>query len=271
MTAIAEQLGINIDFYFAFICWALIFTRIFIMLQLNPFLGGKVTPARVRMTTAIALSLFLYPFIVPQLEGQLPTDKGVIIALFAKEVFFGFTISLITIMVFYALEAAGRIVDHQRGGGNAELFNPQLGQVSLFGLFNFWLALFVFIGIGGHILFLKAFLESFQIVPILSLPDLAPGLSPFLEFVIRFSGQVISIAMQIAAPVVIAAFLVDMVLGIANKMAPQINVFELGHGIRGYVANIVLYISIFFMVHQMEVVMSGMVQAVTAISKIFGR
>ena len=202
-------------------------------------------------------------------SNQIPADKAVIFALFAKEIFFGFTISLITILVFFALEAAGRIVDQQRGGGNAELFNPQLGQVSLFGLFNFWLALFVFIGIGGHTLFLKAFMESFEIVPILNLPNLAPGLSPFLEFIIRLSGEVLTIAMQIAAPVVIAAFLVDMVLGLANKMAPQINVFELGHGIRGYVTNLVLYIALLVMVHQMEFVMNAMIESVTKISRIF--
>ncbi len=269
MSSIAEQLGIHIDLYFTLICWGLIFTRVFVMLQLNPFLGGKAVPGRARLATAIALSLFLYPFIVPQLEGQVPTDKSIIFALFMKEIFFGFTISLMTVLVFFALEAAGRIVDQQRGGGNAELFNPQLGQVSLFGLFNFWLAIFIFIGIGGHTLFLKAFMGSFQIVPILSVPTLAPGFSPFIEFVVRLSGNVLMIAMQIAAPVVIAAFLVDMVLGLANKMAPQINVFELGHGIRGFVANLVLYISLLVIVHQMEFVMNAMVEGVTAISHLF--
>lgn len=269
MTAFAESLGIRIDLYFSLICWGLIFTRIFVMLLLTPFLGSRAVPARARMATAIAFSLFLYPLLVPQLSGSVPDNKGVIIALFFKEIFFGFTISLVTVMVFFALEAAGRVVDHQRGGGNAELFVPQLGQVSLFGLFNFWLAIAFFLGIGGHRLFLKAFFLSFQTVPILALPDLAPGFSPFLEFVVKLSGNVLIIAMQIAAPVVIASFLVDTVLGIANKMAPQINVFELGFAIRGYAAPLILYISILTIVSQMDKVMKGMVDSVYKLSTLF--
>ncbi len=269
MSSFAESLGIKIDLYFALICWALIFTRIFVMLLFTPFLGSRAVPGRARMATALAFSLFLYPFLVPPLEGMVPDNKGVIIALFFKEIFFGFAISLVTVMVFFALEAAGRVVDHQRGGGNAELFVPQLGQVSMFGLFNFWLAIAFFLSIGGHRLFLKAFFLSYQTVPLLELPQLAPGFSPFLDFVVRLSGDVLVIAMQIAAPVVIAAFLIDMVLGIANKMAPQINVFELGFAIRGYAAPLILYIAIFVLVSQMDKVMKGMVDSIGQLSKLF--
>lgn len=269
MTAFAESLGIKIDLYFALICWGLIFTRIFVMLLFTPFLGSRAVPARARMATAIAFSLFLYPLLVPPLEGMVPDNKGIIIALFFKEIFFGFAISLVTVMVFFALEAAGRVVDHQRGGGNAELFVPQLGQVSMFGLFNFWLAIAFFLSIGGHRLFLKAFFLSYQTVPLLELPQMAPGFSPFLDFVVRLSGDVLVIAMQIAAPVVIAAFLIDMVLGIANKMAPQINVFELGFAIRGYAAPLIIYIAIYVLVSQMDKVMKGMVDSIGQLSKLF--
>ncbi len=270
MTAIAEALGIHIDFYYSFICWGLIFTRVFVMLLFNPFLGSRVVPGRIRLAMSIILALFLYPLVVPASEGSLPADKGLIFALYFKEIFFGFTISLVTVMVFFAIEGAGKVVDNQRGGGNAELFLPQLGQVSIFGLYNFWLAIAFFISVGGHRLFLKAFALSFQTVPILSLPHFEPGLSAFLETMIKLSGDVLLIAMQLSAPVLIACFLVDMVLGIANKMAPQINVFELGHAIRGYAAPLILYISLLAIVTQMGSVMNQMVQSVYTLSQLFG-
>lgn len=271
MTGIAEKLGINIDFFVMFISWGLIFTRIFTMLILNPFMGGKTIPGRARMAVAIVLSLFIYPLIVPAIQSDFPTNKGIIFALFFKEVFFGFTIGLVTVMVFYALEAAGRVVDHQRGGANAELFVPALGNVSIFGLFNFWLAVAFFLSVGGHRLFIKAFMSSFVTVPLYGFPTLEPGMSPFLELIVRMAGDVLVIAFQLAAPVLIAVFLIDIVLGIANKMAPQINVFELGFAIRGFSGPLMIYISLLILVTQMDVVMQGMIKHVYQINILFGR
>ncbi|MBI2339102.1 MAG: flagellar biosynthetic protein FliR [Deltaproteobacteria bacterium] len=271
MTQFAEQLGIRIDLYSALIIAGLIFTRLFVMFQLTPFLGGRAIPGRARIVLSLTLTLFLYPLLVPPLIDQLPENKGLIIALFFKEIFFGFSLGLVTTMVFYALEAAGRVVDHQRGGGNAEIFLPQLGQVSIFGLYNFWLAVAFFLAIGGHRLFLKAVFSSFETVPLLDFPALAPGFSPFLELIVRLSGDVLIIAMQLAAPVIIAVLLVDLVLGIANKMAPQINVFELGFAVKGYIAPVMLYVSVLILVTQMEKIMEGMVKSVYQLSAIFGR
>lgn len=271
MTQIAEQLGIRIDLYASLIIAGLIFTRLFVMFQLTPFLGGRAIPGRARLMLSLTLTLFLYPFIVPPLVESFPENKGILFALFFKEIFFGFTLGLVTMMVFYAIESAGRVIDHQRGGGNAELFLPQLGQVSIFGLYNFWIAIAFFLAIGGHREFLKAVLSSFQTVPLLTLPTLEPGFSPFLELIVRLSGDVLVIAMQLAAPVIIAVLLVDLVLGIANKMAPQINVFELGFAVKGYMAPVMLYVSLLILVTQMEAIMNGMVKSVYDLSKIFGR
>lgn len=271
MSAIAEALGIKIDFFSAFVCWALIFTRLVTILQLVPFLGTKAVPGRARIATALAFSVFLYPLLVPPLLSTFPDDNGLIMLLFLKEVLFGFAIGFVTVMVFYAIEAAGRIADLQGGGGNAQLFVPQLGQVSLFGLYNFWLAISFYLSVGGHRLFLKAVFLSFQTVPLLTLPHIQPGYSDFLDFLVHLSGHVLVIAAQLAAPVLIASLLVDTVLGIANKMAPQINVFELGFSIRGIARPLILYVSLLVIVGQMDTVMQEMNQSVVKLSNIFSR
>lgn len=252
MDKLAEQLGINIDFYSALICWGLIFTRVFTMLMLTPFLGGRGIPGRIRLLTAIILSSYVFYFLNHDLVNQIPDDKGLIIALFFKEVFVGLSIGLTAIMCFYAIEAGGRIVDNQRGSANAQIFLPALGQVSIFGLFQYWVGLAFFCAISGHVIFLGAFLESFVTLPVFSLPQIAPGISPFLTLVIRMSADVLILGMQLAAPVLIAIFLTDLVLGIANKMAPQIPVFEIGFMMKGYVGIAMVYVSIMVLVTQMS-------------------
>ena len=271
MSSILSALGIKTDLLFVFVCWGLIFVRILIMMLLTPFLGGKGVPAQARMTAAIVFSIFMYPLIVPPLKGLLPVNNGIILALFFKEAFFGLTIGLVTTMVFYALESAGRVVDQQRGEANAQLFVPQLGQVTIFGSFNYWMAVAFFLSIGGHRLFLKAFFESFKAVPLLGFPTLEPGFSPFLQFLVRLSGDVLVISIQLAAPVLITVLLIDIVLGIANKMAPQINVFELGFAVKGYAGPLMIYVSLYILISQMDFLMKGMVDSIIRLTALFAR
>ena len=155
-------------------------------------------------------------------------------------------------MLFYAIEAAGRMVDAQRGSSNAQIFLPALGQVSIFGLFQFWMGLSFFVAMDGHVLFLKSFLQSFETVSIYRLPVIEPGISPFLELIMRMSADVLILGTQLSAPVFIAIFLTDLVLGIASKMAPQIPVFEMGFMMKGYVGVIMVYLSIGIVVAQMD-------------------
>lgn len=271
MGLLEKQLGITIDLYSVLIVWGLVFTRTFVMMILTPFLAGRGVSGRIRLLLALTLSLYIYKIMGAGWGDQLPDDKGLIIALFFKEIFIGLAIGLTTIMCFYAIEAGGRIVDNQRGSANAQIFIPQLGQVSIFGLFQFWLGLSFFLTMSGHIPFLKAFVESFQHIPVLELPRVAPGVSPFLQLMIRMSADVLLWGMQLAAPVLIAIFLTDLVLGIANKMAPQIPVFELGFMLKGYVGIVMVYVSILVLVTQMQLFFDMMNDNVRKVILLFAR
>lgn len=253
MNNLVEQLGINIDLYDTLIGLGLIFTRVFVMLILTPFLGGRGVPGRIRLLTALVLSVFAFYFLSDSMQNQLPEDNSLIIALFFKEIFFGLTLGVTTIMCFYAIEAGGRIVDNQRGSANAQIFLPALGQVSIFGLFQFWVGLAFFCATSGHVVFLEAFFDSFIKVPVFVLPQFEPGITPFLKLIIRMSADVLILGMQLASPVLIAIFLTDMVLGIANKMAPQIPVFEMGFMLKGYIGVGMVYVSMMVLVAQIDV------------------
>lgn len=240
------------------------------MLMLTPFLGGRGVPGRIRLLTAIILATFVFYFINDDLVNKIPKDHGIIIALFFKEIFFGLAIGVTTIMCFYAIEAGGRIVDAQRGSANAQIFLPALGQVSIFGLFQFWVGIAMFCYVSGHVMFLRAFFESFISVPLFSMPVIEPGITPFLKLLIRMSADVLILGTQLAAPVLIAIFLTDLVLGIANKMAPQIPVFEIGFMLKGYVGVGMVYVAIVVMVAQMDVFFGVMNNNVRRIVLYFG-
>ncbi len=270
MDKLAEQFGVNLDFFAVFITWGLIFTRTFVMLTLTPFIGGKGIPGRIRFLTAAVLTSYVFYFLNYNLENQVPEDKGLIFALFFKEIFFGLTIGLTAIMCFYAIEAGGRIVDNQRGSANAQIFLPALGQVSIFGLFQYWLGVSLFCAISGHLVFLQGFMDSFRTVSVFTLPKIEPGLSPFLALIIRMSSDVLIMGMQLAAPVLITIFLTDLVLGIANKMAPQIPVFELGFILKGYVGVAMVFVSVHILVRQMGTFFNVMHNNLEYVVRYFG-
>lgn len=275
MSPLTELLGVDIEIFDVLICFGLILTRIVVIVLLTPFLGGKSVPGRTRMVIALVLSVFIYPVLAPGALEQIPEAKTILIALFFKELFFGFCIGLISIVIFFAIEAAGRIVDQQGGGGNAMLFVPQLGQASIYGVFYFWLAIAFFIAVDGHVLFLEAMYQSFQTVPLMELPRIeslinSDQTSRFFTLIIKLCADVLIIATKLASPVLVAVLLVDIVLGIANKMAPQINVFELGFSLRGYSRPLMVFVSIHILMLQLDGLSDSIVKYVYEMSYLFG-
>lgn len=260
------------EVYFALTCLALIFIRTLMMLMVIPFIGSRSVPARVKVMTAAALTGFLYPLLKPSFDiSQFSGWDAVLIGLFLKESLVGFTIGLMASLVFYGIQAAGLMIDNQRGVANAQVFVPQLGtQGSIFGLLQFQAAVALFIVIGGHRQFLEAFFEGFLILPIFHFPTFATTSGSFFDLFIHLTGDVLVLAVKISAPVIIAIFLADVVLGIANKVAPAINVFELGFSIKGIVGVFIVYISILILYDEFGNVTLQMVSRIRDAFKLLG-
>lgn len=243
---LASALKFGPEAYFFISCAFLIFLRTLMMLLVVPFIGSRSVPGRIKVGTAMVITLFLYPVLRPTFDlAQFPGLGPAFVGLILKEALIGFAVGLLSSLVFYGIQAAGLMVDNQRGVANAQILIPQLGtQSSIFGLFQFQAAIAIFLAIGGHREFLKAYFEGFLEIPILTTPRFEEGLYPFYELFIRLSADVLMLAVRLSAPVMIAIFLADVVLGIANKVAPAMNVFELGFGVKGVIGVVVVFISI---------------------------
>lgn len=268
MSTALQYLISETRFFPYFAIFFLCFTRFLVVFTLIPFVGGQSVPGRIRVAVSMVFAAYLSYILAPGLLDIVPTDFMTLFGLFAKELLFAYVIGFVTMAIFRAFEAAGAIVDNQRGSANAMLFLPQLGQVSIFGLFNFWLAIALFLSIGGHRMFMEAFILSFDAVPLLAFPNFGSGYSPFIELIVRLSGDVLVIATQLAAPVLIAILLVDLVLGLANKMAPQINVFELGFAVKGYMGPLMIYISLIVLLSQMRYFTDEMIKMIYRLQSI---
>lgn len=207
--------------------------RIALAFAMLPLFSTETIPAMVRNSILISLglvSLALQP--VFDFASFTVIDW---IAILAKEAFVGFVIGFFFGAVLYALEAAGQIIDSKVGATMAQVVDPLAGhQTSLNGAFLGRLANFVFIFSGGLALLVGVLIESYAIWPIANtLPRLAPvGLQLFeAEF-----GRLMVMATLLAAPILAVLFVIDLGLGLVNRFAQQLNVFQLSLSIKSFVA-----------------------------------
>ncbi len=258
---------------FSLLIYGLIFTRIFVAITLTPYLATRPVPNQVKAAAGVVISLFIYPILAPTLsESLLPADTAMIGLIFLKEAFFGMLMGLINAFVFYGIQSAGSMIDNQRYVANARVFNPAMGaQTSIFGSYLYQLSIALFLVLGGHRLFLSALIESFQKVPLFSVPTLQPGITPLLDFMFHLTADTLIICLQLSAPVLIAIFIADLLLGITNRIAPMVNVFEMGFNIKGFVGVLLVYFSLPILVFQSKVWFQVMANNFKYLSDIFLR
>lgn len=245
--------GLHIDLFRHLLIGGLIFARIFILCMFIPYLGTRTVPGRVRVAVSMVLTLFFYYPVDAMASQTLPTSAGVIFSLFFKEALFGILLGFAGGLVFFGIQAAGNMVDNQRQLANAQIFNPGIGsQASLFGIFYYQLSIVIFLILGGHRIFIQAIGRSFEAVPVLQFPDIAPGLDPVLHFTLRLAADTLVIALQLGAPVLVAIFLADIILGLTNRVAPMVNVFEMGFNIKGFLGVLMVYLALPLIIYQLK-------------------
>ena len=208
-------------------------TRIALAFALLPLFSTETIPALVRNSILFSLGLVSLA-LQPKMDfGSFTAISW--LALYAKEAFVGLIIGFFFGAVLWALEAAGQIIDAKVGATMAQVVDPLSGhQTSLNGAFLGRLANLVFIFSGGLSLLVGVILESYAVWPIAAtFPRLAPaGLGLFeAEF-----GRLMVLATLFAAPVLAVLFVIDIGLGLVNRFAQQLNVFQLSLSIKSFVA-----------------------------------
>ena len=169
-----------------------------------------------------------------------------VVALLVKEVKIGVTIGFLAQLMMYAVQTAGALIDVQRGMDQPGLHVPQLaGNVSAMGLFQFQLALVIFLFLNGHLIYIRALADSFNRIPLFGFPHL-PNPASVAELIAQISGQLFVIALQLGGPVLLTLFLVDVIFGAIAKIAAQVNVHNESQPIKAFIGILVLIPSIAF-------------------------
>jgi flagellar biosynthetic protein FliR len=199
----------------------LVFIRVAAILMFMPVFDSNSIPLFFKVALAFATSIVLFPMLeldpLPMLSNVFLLGVRVI-----TEILIGMVIGFAVKLIFAGIQLAGQLAGYQMGMALANVMDPSGSQqVPLLAQFTNLFGLLVFVTINAHHWFIKALTQSFQIVP----PFSASFNGSLLAQIIKMSGDVFVIGIQVGAPVIAAMLVTSVAFGLIARTVPQMNVF----------------------------------------------
>ncbi|MGM0439803.1 MAG: EscT/YscT/HrcT family type III secretion system export apparatus protein [Chlamydiota bacterium] len=204
--------------------------RMMPLMAFVPFLGSKVLSRPVKVAFGMILVFIFFPYILNKITVPLKFNLHLMM-LFMKEVFIGTMIGIMASIPFFIAQTGGIFIDFQRGSASLQVNDPIISTMgSPTGVFFDLFAIYLFFMMGGPFLFISAMIESFQLMPpdvFLSHSSLVQS-APFWDQIIILYNTILVESIKIASPALITILMTDTFLGIANRLAPQVQMVFLG-------------------------------------------
>lgn len=219
----------------------LLLLRFIPLVIFTPVFGGALIPQRMHIGICLSLvAVFVMPFLAAHPTGW-AWDAYVFVML--KELLIGSVLAFSVLVVFESFTMAGAIIDIARGASIANSFD-QLSQTQqpLMAIFLRHLFVVGFLTIGGQRLLLGALGESYAVLP-LGGGELPGLLGPARSLaLIQLVGKMLIVGVRLATPVLIVMLLLDVSLGLMNRVAPQVQVFFLSLTIKGTAGILIVFL-----------------------------
>ncbi len=206
--------------YFLFV-----FVRIASFIFVAPFFSTKGVPINVKIALSVFIAYIMYHFGPEHVYPEYNTILG-FATVVLKEVSVGLLIGLAAQMCTSIVLFAGRIIDMEVGLSMANVFDPTTNeQASITGALIQYGVMLILYTTGLHRYLLKALMETFILIPV---SGVYIDTNKLLESLITFLSDYIIIGFRVCLPVFASITLMNIVLGLLAKLAPQMNMFSVG-------------------------------------------
>lgn len=223
-----------------FVIFILIAVRITGIFVAAPVFARNNLPAIMKIGLSVTISFILLPLMQ---DTNIVADSFISLIIYSiTEFLIGILIGFIAFVYFTSIYLAGTIIDTQIGFGMVNVFDPQTNsQIPVMGNFYNNVVSLLFIVVNGHHLLVRALVDSYKILPI--------GFSINIDIeavnlMTRVFVDVFILAAKFSAPVLIAIFLANALLGILARTMPQMNVFIVGLPLKILVGIVTVIISL---------------------------
>lgn len=240
-----NQLRGTLDWTHFLAAMTLVMVRVSGIMVFAPVFSSSAIPMRVKAVFVIVVSFLLAPVVsaLPMAHAQLGVEA--IIGELGVGMLFGLALSLLNEMLMFA----GQLLGFQFSFSLVNLLDPNTNiQTPLMAQMFSLLGILVILGAGLHRILLLALIRSFRDAPVGSVVF---GPHVGLELVRAMSG-VFFAALQLAAPVIAATLLVEVVVSVVGKLSPELPVMIIAVPAKTLVGYVVLIGSLALWPHFIE-------------------
>jgi flagellar biosynthetic protein FliR len=201
--------------------YGLVFARIGSMIAAMPVFGETMIPMRARLILALALTLVLAP--LAGIANGPPPAPAQLAALLIGEILIGLAIGLAARFIMSALHVAGSVIAATLGLSMAMSADPAQngGQGAITGTFLSMMALTLIFATDLHHLLIGAMKHSYTLFP----AGGAVQTDDFAQWAIKLSADAIALGVQMSAPFLVFALVLQFTAGIVSRMMPQVQIF----------------------------------------------
>jgi flagellar biosynthetic protein FliR len=191
-----------------------------------PFFGSIAIPSRVKAILVLSLTVLLFPSVGHDIGTYTLAQWPVLVFM---EFLIGVGMGIATNIVFEAVQMAGQVLGVQMGYSLVNILDPQTQvDTTVVALFYQSIVMLLFLRMDVHYWLLRAIGNSFVYMP-LGTTRLS---SLFTMGVLKMGGEIFGLGIQIAAPVLSATLVADIVMGLLGKASPQLPLMLLGPAIK---------------------------------------
>lgn len=221
--------------------YLLVVTRVSCFVFAAPFFSTNNVPRRVKVGFSLVVAFLLYRFVVPHYVLQYDTLLGYA-SLVIKEAIAGVLLGLSTNLCMYIMQFVGTLSDMDIGLSMVNFFDPVTRVSTGFtGTLYQYSLLLILCVTDMYQWILRAFVDSYELIPtgriVFDMDSLFNSMASFMT-------DYIVIGFRIFLPVFGVMLLLNAVLGIMAKIAPQMNMFSVGMQLKILVGLSVLFLTI---------------------------
>ncbi|GEK48004.1 flagellar biosynthetic protein FliR [Halomonas pacifica] len=188
-----------------------------------PLWGHSSVPNPVKIAFAVLVTVAAAPLLPPL--PQVPLISWASLGIVVEQLIIGIAIGLVMQVTLAVVQATGEFIGLSMGLAFATFFDPSSGtNTMVLSRVLYMITLLMFLAFDGHLVVLEILVRSFSLLPI-GLQGLNPGA---FEMLARYGGTILISGMLLALPVMGALLVISLSLGILNRSAPQLTVFNIG-------------------------------------------
>lgn len=235
---------VNINFTLQdFEYFFLILVRISAFVAVAPYFSSSQVPRKVKAGISLAIAMLLW-FMVPSNEIAYETVIEYA-SIVVKEAIAGLLIGFAANLSNYIVLFSGRIIDMDMGFSMVNVFDPVTKeQVSISGTLYNYLIMLCLLCSGMHTYVLRALIDSYQLIPINGAVFNVNGI---YQGMLEFLADYVIIGFRICLPIFMAIMVLNVVLGVLAKVAPQMNMFVVGMQLKILTGMAVMFVTVYLL------------------------